>query len=183
MSKRTILFIQGGGEGAYKADEKLASGIGKALEETHSVVYPGMPDEDDPNYETYKSQIEKELHKITGDLILVGHSLGACFLLKYLAEGNRDKHILGLFLLSTPFWGQGGWQYEGFSLDNELAAHKTADIPVFFYQGTNDEIVPFSHLALYKKKFPHATFREIDGGGHQLENNLPGVSEDIKNVA
>jgi hypothetical protein len=40
MSERTILFIQGGGKGAYKADKELALYVKKALGETHRIVYP-----------------------------------------------------------------------------------------------------------------------------------------------
>ena len=182
MKRPALLFIQGGGKGAYDADKKLVSYLQKALSREYEIIYPRMPDEDDPNYEVYKAKIDKELKRIEGELILVGHSLGACFLLKYLAENDIDKTISGLFLLSTPFWGEGGWQYEGFSLDNQLAAKKTADIPVFFYQGTKDEIVPFSHLSLYRKKFPQATFREITGRGHQLNNDLSPVARDIQQL-
>jgi len=45
---------------------------------------------------------------------------------------------------------------------------------------TNDEIVPFSHLALCAEKFPHATIRKITGRGHQLNNDLSEVVQDIK---
>lgn len=183
MSERTILFIQGGGKGAYEADKEIALHFEKALGGTHKIVYPPMPNEEDPDYEPYKSKIEEALMKINGDLILVGHSLGGSVLLKYLTEENIGKNIRGLFLLSAPFWGPGGWEYEGFSLNDELIGNKTAGIPMFFYQGTADEVVPLSHLAIYKKKFPHANCQEIINGGHQLENNLSGIILDIKNIA
>lgn len=175
----TILFIQGGGKGAYDADKKLVSYLQDALAKKYDIVYPKMPGEDEPNYEAYKTKIEQELKGIERDVILVGHSLGACFILKYLTENKIDKTIKGLFLASTPYWGKGGWQYEGFSLDNELASKITANIPTFFYQSTDDEIVPFAHLGLYEKLFPHAKFKKIEGGGHQLGNDLSEMVIDI----
>lgn len=45
-----------------------------------------------------------------------------------------------------------------------------------------DETVPFSHLKLYVKKIPHATFREIPGRGHQLNNDLTEIVQDMKNL-
>jgi predicted alpha/beta hydrolase family esterase len=141
-----------------------------------------MPKEDDPNYELYKTQIEKELNRIEDKVILVGHSLGACFLLKYLAEEKVNKHIAGMFLIATPFWGKGGWQYEGFTLNNMLASKRTTNIPVFFYHSTGDEIVPFAHLSLYKEKFPHAVIRKIIGRGHQLKNDVTEIVQDIKSL-
>lgn len=68
MSEQTILFIHGGGKGAYEADKELALYVKKALGETHPVVYPQMPNEDDTDYETYKNKIEKEVVKIPRDL-------------------------------------------------------------------------------------------------------------------
>jgi hypothetical protein len=179
MTKATILFIQGGGKGAYNADKELVGRVGKALGDQYEIIFPKMPDESDPEYEKYKIKIEEELNKINSDLILAGHSLGACFLLKYISESKIKKEICGLTLLSTPFWGPGGWEFEGFTMNNELAAKKTSGIPVFFYHGVHDEIVPFFHITLYEAKFSHAKFRKIAGQGHQFDDDLSDVVKDI----
>lgn len=179
MKSTTILFLQGGGKGAYAADQALASYLQHALGETYAVVYPRVPGEEDPVYETYKTTIEQAFKETGNALMLVGHSLGACYLLNYLSENKPGKHIAGIFLAAAPFWGEGGWQFEGFSVNNNLAAAATAGIPLFFYHGTRDETVPFSHLALYREKFPKAAFREIAGKGHQLDNNLSEMVQDI----
>ena len=182
MAKATILFIHGGGEGAYSADKKLVDRLSKSLDNKYEIIFPKVPDESDPDYEKYKITIEEELNKITSGLILSGHSLGACLMLKYISEREIKKDIYGIFLLSAPFWGPGGWEFEGFSINNELAAKKVSNTPVFFYHGTHDEIVPFSHLALYKAKFPHAKFREMAGQGHQFEDDLSEVAKDITDL-
>ena len=179
MKKIHVLFIQGGGEGAYEVDKELMLSLKDSLGKEYEVNYPKMPNEDDPNYNLYRTKIEKELNNVEDEVVLVGHSLGACFLLKYLTEIKNGRGIAGIFLISTPFWGKGGWQYEGFTINNELASEKTVKMPVFFYHSTDDETVPFSHLALYKKIFPHAKFREIDGGGHQL---IKGVTEIVRDI-
>ena len=56
---------------------------------------------------------------------------------------------------------------------------ETINKPIFFYHSTDDEIVRFSHLSLYKEKFPHAAIRKIIGGGHQLNNDLSEVNEKL----
>jgi predicted alpha/beta hydrolase family esterase len=180
--KPTILFIQGGGEGAYEADKKLSSFLKDALKDLYIVHHPIMPDENDPDYEKCKTKIHEELNKIDDKVILVGHSLGSCFLLKYLSEEKIDKDIAGILLISTPFWGGGGWQYEGFRLKNDFVS-QLPTTPIFFYHSIDDEVVPFSHLALYAKEIPRAKLREIVGGGHQLNNDLSEVVQDIKNLS
>lgn len=179
MNTTGILFLQGGGKGAHAADQLLADSLGRTLGPSYQVLFPEVPGEAAPRYPAYETLIEAGLQAMGGQVILVGHSLGACLLLKFLAEHKADKKIAGLFLVATPFWGKGGWEFEGFAIDNARAAAATAAIPTFFYQGTADETVSFNHLALYQAVFPHATFREITGGDHQLRNDLSIVAADI----
>lgn len=181
MEKPVILFIQGGGTGAYKADRQLAAFLQDAFREKYVIHYPAMPGENEPSYENYKAEIAAALQAIHTKVILVGHSLGACFLLKYLSEQETDKEIAGLFLIATPYWGEGGWQYEGFRLENNFAS-KLPKMPVFLYHGTADEVVPFAHLALYAEKIPRAKVYKITGRGHQLNNELSEVVRDIKSL-
>lgn len=61
MMKQQILFIQGGGAGAYEADRKLAASLQDTLGADYDVWYPKMPNEEVPEYELWKTQIEKEL--------------------------------------------------------------------------------------------------------------------------
>jgi len=182
MKRVQILFIQGGGKGAYEEDKKLVSSLQDALEEQHDIHFPKMPKENDPSYELFEGKIDKELKTIKDKVVLIGHSLGACYLLKYLTEAKIDKHIAGMFLISTPFWGKGGWQYEGFTLNNDLASKRTVNIPLFFYHSNDDEIVPFSHLTLYEEKFPHAKIRKIVGRGHQLKNDVSEIVHDLQSL-
>jgi uncharacterized protein len=181
MKKTTILFIQGGGEGAWEVDHKLVVNLEKALNGTGEIVYPKMPGENDPDYERWKAAIDAALGKITGKIILVGHSVGSFLLLRYVLETTIDKELIGLFFIATPFVGTGGWEYDDMAIKQELFS-RPLPAPVFFYHGTDDETVPFSHLSLYEKKFTQATFRKIAGRGHQLNNDLMEVAADMKGL-
>jgi len=181
--KKQILFIQGGGEGAYEEDGKLVAYLRNALSDAYEVLYPQMPNESDPDYEPWKGQIKKELAALEGKAILIGHSLGSSFLLKYLAEEKIEKAIAGIFLMATPYWGGNGWKYEGYetiTLPEDFAWKLPSGAPIFLYHSRDDEIVPFAHLALYAEKLPQATIRALDGGGHQFNNDLADVASDIE---
>lgn len=180
MKKKSILFIQGGGKGAFKADMKLVSFLKKNMKESYEIHYPQMPDENNPSYENYKGKIQDELKNLDGEIILIGHSLGSCFLLKYLSEEKINFKISGILLIATPFWGGAGWQYEGFRLNKDFASTLPSKTPIFLYHSTNDEIVPFKHLALYTKEIPDALVRKIDARGHQLGNDLSEVIQDLE---
>jgi uncharacterized protein len=103
-------------------------------------------------------------------------------LLKYLSEENVDKSIAGIFLNAAPYWGAGGWQMNEFKLDEDRASKLLQAFPIFFYHSRDDDIVPFTHLALHAEKFPQATVREFDGRGHQFDNDLSEVAADIKSL-
>src|SRR4051812_30249563 len=99
--KKQVLFIQGGGNGGYEADAKLVASLQKALGKDYELNYPRMQtDEAAPDF-GWLEQIGREIGKLRNDFILVGHSLGASFLLKYLSENKVSKKAAGIFLIST----------------------------------------------------------------------------------
>lgn len=180
--KPVILFIQGGGEGAYDADNQLNLYLRNALGNDYEIRYPRMPDENDPDYQHWKIKIDQELKEIDSRAILAGHSIGGYVLLKYLTQEKIYKHVDGIFFISTPFLGEGGWQYEDMIPEKDMDLKLPGNTPVFFYHGTDDEIVPFSHLALYAKAIPRATIRKITGVDHQLNNDLAEIVRDIESL-
>ena len=64
-------------------------------------------------------------------------------------------------------------------LPADFASRLPKDVPVFLYHNQDDDIVPFSHLALYAKRIPRATVRQFDTGGHQFNNDLAAVAADM----
>ncbi len=101
VMKKNVLFIQGGGEGAYAADQKLAASLQELLGAAYQVHYPMMPNEADPEYEAYKTQIAKEIASLYGEIFLIGHSMGGTVLLRYLTEERVEKPIAGIFLVAA----------------------------------------------------------------------------------
>jgi uncharacterized protein len=176
-TKRQVLFIHGGG--GYEEDKILAANLRDALGAAYDVRYPKMPAEDNPEYEAWKEQIEKELAALDGEVVLVGHSLGASVLLKYLSEEKVEKPVAGLFLVAAPYWGAEDWKVDEYALREDFASKLPEGLPVFLYHSRDDEVVPFAHLRLYKARLPGATIREFDGRGHQFDD-LSEVARDIK---
>jgi pimeloyl-ACP methyl ester carboxylesterase len=84
--------------------------------------------------------------------------------------------------MAVPFWGGDGWRYEGYEeleLPKDLAAKLSQETPLFLYHCRDDDIVPYEHLALYKRLLPHAVMHPLDKGGHQFNNDLAPVAQDI----
>jgi predicted alpha/beta hydrolase family esterase len=175
-----LLFVQGGGEGTHDEwDNKLVDSLQAALGGDYNIRYPRMPDEDDPRYTEWKAAIIAECKRLDDGAILVGHSLGGAFLLHVLAERHLTLRPRALVLIAAPFFGVGGWQ------SDEIAPRDFAEclperLPVFLYQGTEDQIVPVAHLQLYAQAIPQAVVRAVPQRDHQLDNDLGLVAEDIR---
>jgi uncharacterized protein len=182
MSKQ-VLFIHGGGDGGYKPDEKLVASLRKALGTLYKVHYPEMSTEELPHFGSgWVKQIGEELSSLKGEVILAGHSLGASMLLKYLSEIKIDHNIAGVFLVAPPFWsGNEDW-VQPLKLQEDFSDKLPKDIPTFFYQCKDDDVVPFDHFTFYKQKLPWAVFREVDTGGHQFDNDLTIVAKDMRKL-
>jgi len=180
-----IFLIQGAGAGAYAVDKQLATSLSHSLGPQYEVHYPALPHEGDASYEEWKHHLEKELAPMQGPIVLVGHSVGASILIKWMSEMGAEKPLAGMFLLACPFWGGNGWCYSGYEelmLPEGGATHLSKGRQIFLYHCRDDATVPFDHLALYAQILPEATVCERDEGGHQFNNDLSFVAEDIKSL-
>ena len=184
-----VLFIQGAGEGAYEADKKLAESLQQSLGSGYEVHCPAMPDEGNAPYDQWTRVIEQELAARPSPVMLVGHSVGASIIIKWLSELKPDNPIFGavrgVFLIANPFWGGDGWRYDGYEaleLPEGFAASLPEGMSIALYHARDDETVPFKHLALYARILPQASVHEIDAGGHQFNNDLSTVADDIKTL-
>ncbi len=182
-AKGTVLFVHGAGEGAHEADQELAASLQNALGSGYEVRSPKMPNEDSPEVEAWKDRISEELAAMDGAVFLVGHSAGAFVLLEYLSEEEPERPVAGAFLAATPYVGTGGWEVDEYALREDFASKLPEGLPMFFYHGRDDEVVPFGHLALYKEKLPWATFSGFDGLGHQFDDDLSEVARDIEETS
>jgi predicted alpha/beta hydrolase family esterase len=117
--------------------------------------------------------------KITEPVILVGHSLGGSTLLKYLSEEKPDVSVLGLFLISTPYWKSNMKEFQ--LKENFQTALK--DIPkIFLYHSKEDTEVPISNLEFYEHVFKTAVVHKLNGNEHIFSKGLPELVADIKTL-
>jgi hypothetical protein len=176
--QKHILFIHGGDVNGYNADTHLATSLRKELGTGFSVHMPKMPNDE----KQWLNQIASEMSSLNREVILTGHSLGASMLLKYLSEYRINKDIRGIFLIAPPFWsGNENW-VQPLKLQKDFAEKLPKEIPMFFYQCRDDEVVPYDHFTIYKQHIPWAVFHETATGGHQFNNDLAIVASDIRKL-
>lgn len=61
---------------------------------------PQFPNKQNAQYEEWKILFGKILNALDDNIILIGNSLGAIFLVKYLSENKIDKKIQKTILLA-----------------------------------------------------------------------------------
>lgn len=175
-----VLFVHGGGDGAYDDDAKLVTSLRGTLGADYVVRYPRMPNEADPDYASWKNVIAGELAAMGSGAILVGHSIGASVVIRAVVDGSIGQSLAGVFLVAAPFWyDHDFWRWDEVKLPANAAERIPSGVPVFLYHGRQDEVVPFSHVEMYAQALPQATLRSLDGRNHQLNDDLAEVARDI----
>jgi len=178
--EQDVLVFHGAGEprlrnGQVYWEPMLAQGLGDG----YRIQAPRMPDPENPHYQAWADQIGAMLREVEPP-ILVGHSLGASVLLKYLASANPRPAYRGIFLVSTPFWKASMPEY---ALSPALLGKLPDLSPVFLYQSRDDEEVGVDHVEKYAKAMPQATVRILDGRGHEFNQvNFPELISDIRSL-
>src|SRR2546430_15180113 len=125
----TVLVIHGAGEPRGRAGKVYWEPLlGNPLGANYIVRAPRMPQPTEPHYGTWASRIATLIAAIKNP-VLVGHSLGASVLLKYLCEAAPRPSFDGLFLIATPFWGR---EFPEFALPPDCGARLRDVSPLYF---------------------------------------------------
>jgi predicted alpha/beta hydrolase family esterase len=181
--RRQLLFVQGGGAGVHDEwDSKLVESLKRELGSEYEIRYPRMPNEDDPRYAAWKATLVKEFAALDNRAILIGHSVGGTMLVNALAEQSAKRSFGALFLISAPFFGEGGWSSDDLKSTTDLGARLPQDVPVHIFHGLRDETAPPSHAELYARTVPQARVHRLPGRDHQLNNDLKDVATAIKSL-
>lgn len=125
-----------------------------------------------------------ELRSVNDNDILIGHSLGASQILKWLAESQHTHWPKALFALACPFWGAKDWDADEYRLIAGSAAVLSRIDLVSFWQGSEDSTVPPAHLERYRDLFPFAEFSLLPGIGHDFDRaSLELVASRVRQIA
>ena len=110
------------------------------------VVYaPQMPNKTNAQYDEWKLWFEKVVDLLGDEVTLIGHSLGALFLVKYLSENTLGRKARKLCLLGTPYdnAGMGAEQLGSFIRIGDLSSVALQVSEIYFYHSEDDFAVPF----------------------------------------
>lgn len=149
------------------------------------VFNPRMPNKENAEYIVWKIWFERLIQFLNDGVVLIGHSRGGLFLIKYLSENTFPKNISALILVAAPYTGKGGSRdadTKNFSMPNSYDGIKKQASKIFLFHSKDDPVVPFSDFEIYKEKLPTAICFVLDTEGHFNGNSVPGLVELVKEV-
>jgi predicted alpha/beta hydrolase family esterase len=122
---------------------------------------PEVPMAFDPQWDLWVKEVER--FEITPNTILVGHSCGAGFWIRYLSE-HKDLPV-GRVVLVAPSLGK-DWdrhKFFDFTIDPEIS-NRTKNITVFY--SDNDKQAIIDTVKTLRGTIPSINIREFHGFGH-----------------
>lgn len=132
-----------------------------------------MPDGYYPKYDIWKRELER--YDISGQTILIGHSCGGGFLVRWLSE-NPDQKV-GKVVLVAPWLGldTGDDPFDKtffeFEIDPNIAK-RTARLTIFISDDDFKDVV--ASVQILRDKLVGAKFIDFHGKGHFVLNSLGG---------
>lgn len=139
------------------------------------VLTPTMPNSSNAQYGEWKIWFEKIIPFFSDDVRLIGHSLGAMFLAKYLHKNPLKQPVRQLILLAGGYNGDIAG-YGSFAVDSATGLEKSAH-EIHLMHSSDDFVVPFTELAKYRSDLPDAIVHEFNDRNHFLDAEFPELIE------
>lgn len=158
-----------------------------ALSDNWETMTPSMPNKQYADYRSWNIWFEKLFPYLNDHkLVLVGSSLGAVFLAKYLSENPFPKPIDQLHLVAPPFNSEGIGDNKtigDFVPDpKKLPALQEQAEHIYIYHSKDDHLVPFAHSERYMAHLPQAELFTFEDRGHFLQPAFPELLENISKL-
>ena len=168
----------------YKENKKnWKINLQEELGDEFEVIAPKMPNKINAKYLEWKIWFEKFIPYITEGVILVGHSLGGSFLVKFLSENDMPKKIRGTFLVAPVYdEDSNGYSLADFKLPDNLSGFEKQGGQIFIYHSEDDPVVPFNNLGKFKEKLISAKTIIFKNKQHFGQEKLPEIVKDIKGL-
>jgi len=132
---------------------------------------PEVPNSWKPEYETWRKEFER--YDIAPDTILVGHSCGAGFIVRWLSE-HKDVRV-GKVVLVAPWLDpdrRDTTDFFEFDIDPSLASH-TKSVTIFGSDNDMDDVQ--KTVEILRDKVKGITYREFHNYGHFCLSDMKTV--------
>jgi uncharacterized protein len=163
-----------------KWNDRFRADLGDAYE----VFMPQMPNRQNAQYEEWKIWFERHFEHLHDGVILVGCSLGAMFLLKYLQAGALPVTVKATILMAAPIGLPGFDDRDCFEFLTPVASIRPLlqAGAITIMHSTDDFLVPYEHAVALKAALPEAELITFSDKNHFLVPELPELVAYIKGL-
>lgn len=158
------------------------SRLQETLGDEYQIVLPRFPNAQNARYAEWKIWFDKIIPFLDDNVVLIGHSLGAIFLVKWFSENKYPKKVKAMFLVATPYNTATDNPFVDFNLEKNFDGLVNQVETIFMYHSKDDKAVPFSAFERYTKEIPTIVPRALDGRGHFTKEEFREIIEDIRNL-
>lgn len=149
----------------------LASALPQA-----NVLQPSLPNKQNAQYHEWEIYFEKLLKLLGDDVSLIGYSLGAMFLAKYLHQKPLEIPIKQLVLIAGSYNDDSNEELGSFAVESARGLEKSAK-QVHLIHSQDDPVSPFSELAKFQADIPTAMSHVFSNRNHFFQETFPELVE------
>lgn len=161
-----------------KWKELLSDNLG----DDYQVLLPSMPNSSNARYNEWKLWFEHVSSFFEDNCILIGHSLGGVFLVKYLSENSLPVKIKATILVAAPYDDESVEDLTDFKIV-KLSERLTEQAGrLLFFNGLDDPVVPSSEMKKYQKELPSAEFILLPAADHFVRADFPELVSLLKSL-
>lgn len=200
IKKKQIIYIHGASTWASKEDFleafrpypydpydnflKWPDWVKAGLDSEYEFFAPTMPCREYADYDAWKIMFEKTFPYLNKeDLVLIGWSMGAIFLLRYLSENELPYRAKQVHIVAPSISDEGVENNEKIGnfqpqLD-KLPRIQSQVEEIFLYHSKDDHICPFVHSQKIFEVLPEINFSIFEQRGHFYHNAFPELFANI----
>lgn len=144
------------------------------------VLLPTMPNSANAQFDEWVIWFEKLVPFFGEDVRLIGHSLGAMFLAKYLHQHPLARPVRQLHLVAGGYDAP-GQDYGSFRLSSATGLEQSAQ-EIHLYHSQDDPVVPFEELAKLQADLPDARVHIFSDRHHFIGPDFPELLRQLHTV-
>lgn len=155
------------------------------LGDAYEFVAPPMPNRQNAKYNEWKIWFERHFEYLQEGTVLIGCSLGAMFLAKYLSSNELPFRPKAVFLLAGAYDIPGEALADGGDFMIAPASVRSAlgkTDQLIIVHSTDDFVVPFVHAEAIAAALPEAEFMVFEDKNHFLIEEFPELVEKIRSL-
>jgi len=158
--------------------ERLQEDLG----DDYQVLLPRMPNGTNARYSEWALWFTNLSSVLTDGCILIGHSMGAVFLAKYLSENPFPCQVKATILIAAPHSDESLEPLGDFKLEklSEGFSRQSGEVTLFF--GRDDPVIATTEIEKYQQELTKAKFVITSAPDHFMRPLFPELVELIKST-